>query len=116
MNIKDVTIAGAGLLGSQVAWQTAFSGFEASVSPIQGPRALSRMSVLIPAPMAEQPYSKHLNQKGKSSLLERRAQHGSRRVNPILYLAVLTSLEQQQFVFIPINRIQTLHNQPHFKR
>ncbi|MEE1674183.1 3-hydroxyacyl-CoA dehydrogenase [Agarivorans aestuarii] len=31
MNIKNVTIAGAGLLGSQVAWQVAFSGFEVTV-------------------------------------------------------------------------------------
>ncbi|WP_418642920.1 3-hydroxyacyl-CoA dehydrogenase NAD-binding domain-containing protein [Vibrio chaetopteri] len=31
MNINNVTIAGAGLLGSQVAWQIAFSGFEVTV-------------------------------------------------------------------------------------
>ncbi len=31
MNINNVTIAGAGLLGSQVAWQVAFSGFEVTV-------------------------------------------------------------------------------------
>lgn len=31
MNIKKVTIAGGGTLGSQVAWQTAFHGFEVRV-------------------------------------------------------------------------------------
>ncbi|CAH0990999.1 3-hydroxybutyryl-CoA dehydrogenase [Sinobacterium norvegicum] len=31
MNIKNVTIAGAGLLGSQVAWQVAFNGFNVTV-------------------------------------------------------------------------------------
>ena len=27
MDIKNVTIAGGGTLGSQIAWQTAFMGF-----------------------------------------------------------------------------------------
>ena len=31
INIKNVTIAGAGVLGSQIAWQTAFSGFNVTV-------------------------------------------------------------------------------------
>ncbi|MCF6294220.1 MAG: 3-hydroxyacyl-CoA dehydrogenase [Flavobacteriaceae bacterium] len=31
MNIKNVTIAGAGTLGSQIAWQTAFKGFNVTV-------------------------------------------------------------------------------------
>lgn len=31
MDIKNVTIAGGGTLGSQVAWQTAFSGFDVTV-------------------------------------------------------------------------------------
>lgn len=31
MNIKNVTIAGGGTLGSQVAWQTAFHGFNVTV-------------------------------------------------------------------------------------
>jgi 3-hydroxyacyl-CoA dehydrogenase len=31
MTIKNVTIAGAGTLGSQVAWQVAFSGFNVTV-------------------------------------------------------------------------------------
>ncbi len=31
MNIKNVTIAGAGTLGAQVAWQTAFMGFNVTV-------------------------------------------------------------------------------------
>ena len=31
MNIKNVTIAGAGILGSQIAWQTAFHGFNVTV-------------------------------------------------------------------------------------
>ncbi|GLX82357.1 3-hydroxyacyl-CoA dehydrogenase [Thalassotalea eurytherma] len=31
MNIKNVTVAGGGLLGSQVAWQVAFSGFNVTV-------------------------------------------------------------------------------------
>ncbi len=31
MNIKNVTIAGAGTLGSQIAWQTAFHGFNVIV-------------------------------------------------------------------------------------
>ena len=31
MKIKNVTIAGAGILGSQIAWQTAFHGFNVTV-------------------------------------------------------------------------------------
>ena len=31
MNIKNVTIAGGGTLGSQIAWQTAFNGFNVTV-------------------------------------------------------------------------------------
>ena len=31
MKISDVTIAGAGTLGSQIAWQTAFNGFKVTV-------------------------------------------------------------------------------------
>lgn len=31
MNFKNITIAGAGVLGSQVAWQTAFNGFNVTV-------------------------------------------------------------------------------------
>ena len=31
MNISNVTIAGAGTLGSQIAWQTAFNGFNVTV-------------------------------------------------------------------------------------
>ncbi|OYT16821.1 MAG: 3-hydroxybutyryl-CoA dehydrogenase [Bacteroidetes bacterium 4572_77] len=31
MKIENVTIAGAGVLGSQIAWQVAFSGFEVTV-------------------------------------------------------------------------------------
>ena len=31
MTIKNVTIAGAGTLGSQIAWQTAFKGFNVTV-------------------------------------------------------------------------------------
>jgi len=31
MKIKNVTVAGAGTLGSQIAWQTAFHGFNVSV-------------------------------------------------------------------------------------
>ncbi len=31
MNIKKVTVAGGGTLGSQIAWQTAFKGFDATV-------------------------------------------------------------------------------------
>ena len=31
MTIKNVTIAGAGTLGSQIAWQTAFKGFHVTV-------------------------------------------------------------------------------------
>jgi 3-hydroxybutyryl-CoA dehydrogenase len=31
MTIKNVTIAGAGTLGSQIAWQTAFKGFDVTV-------------------------------------------------------------------------------------
>jgi 3-hydroxybutyryl-CoA dehydrogenase len=31
MNIKKVMIAGGGTLGSQIAWQTAFNGFEVIV-------------------------------------------------------------------------------------
>ena len=31
MNIRHVTIAGAGTLGSQIAWQTAFHGFDVTV-------------------------------------------------------------------------------------
>ncbi len=31
MKIKNVTIAGAGVLGSQIAWQTAFKGFNVTV-------------------------------------------------------------------------------------
>jgi 3-hydroxyacyl-CoA dehydrogenase len=31
MNIKNVTIAGSGTLGSQIAWQTAFKGFDVTV-------------------------------------------------------------------------------------
>lgn len=31
MDIKNVTVAGAGILGSQIAWQTAFSGFNVVV-------------------------------------------------------------------------------------
>lgn len=31
MNIKNVTIAGGGTLGSQIAWQTAFKGFNVTV-------------------------------------------------------------------------------------
>ncbi|RLD28020.1 MAG: 3-hydroxyacyl-CoA dehydrogenase [Bacteroidetes bacterium] len=34
MNIKNVTIAGAGTLGSQIAWQTAFKGFNVTVYDI----------------------------------------------------------------------------------
>ena len=31
MKISNVTIAGAGTLGSQIAWQTAFNGFNVTV-------------------------------------------------------------------------------------
>ena len=31
MDIKNVMIAGGGTLGSQIAWQTAFHGFEVTV-------------------------------------------------------------------------------------
>ena len=31
MEIKNVTIAGGGTLGSQIAWQTAFKGFNVIV-------------------------------------------------------------------------------------
>jgi len=31
MEIKNVTIVGAGVLGSQIAWQTAFNGFNVTV-------------------------------------------------------------------------------------
>lgn len=31
MNIKNITIAGAGTLGSQIAWQTSFMGFDVTV-------------------------------------------------------------------------------------
>ena len=31
MEIKNVTIAGGGTLGSQIAWQTAFMGFNVIV-------------------------------------------------------------------------------------
>jgi len=34
MNIKNVTVAGSGVLGSQIAFQTAFKGFEVSVYDI----------------------------------------------------------------------------------
>jgi len=31
MKIKNITVAGAGTLGSQIAWQTAFHGFNVTV-------------------------------------------------------------------------------------
>jgi 3-hydroxybutyryl-CoA dehydrogenase len=34
MKINNVTIAGAGVLGTQIAWQTAFIGFNVTVWPI----------------------------------------------------------------------------------
>lgn len=34
MSIKHVTVAGSGIIGSQIAFQTAFKGFEVSVYDI----------------------------------------------------------------------------------
>lgn len=31
MNFKHITVAGSGVLGSQIAFQTAFKGFEVTV-------------------------------------------------------------------------------------
>ncbi|HAQ06980.1 MAG TPA: 3-hydroxyacyl-CoA dehydrogenase, partial [Bacillus bacterium] len=34
MNYKNITVAGSGVLGSQIAYQTAFKGFNVSVYDI----------------------------------------------------------------------------------
>lgn len=51
MNYKNITVAGSGVLGSQIAYQTAFKGFQVTVYDINDEaleRAKERISQLKP--------------------------------------------------------------------